>query len=144
LPPLGLLAIGGPLIDSRHEVRLLDADRTNMLVPEIVAATVAWAPDAVLFGHSGSTSGHPRIAEVAGSVHRALPQVAIVYGGVFPTYHWQEILTAEPYVTAIVRGEGEETACRLMAALESGGSLAGIAGIAYSDERGPRATDRRQ
>ncbi len=140
LPPLGLLAIGGPLIDAGHEVRLLDADRTNMPVHEIVAATLAWRPDAVLFGHSGSTSGHPGIAEVAGSVHRAMPQVAIVYGGVFPTYHWREILRAEPYVTAIVRGEGEETACRLMAALECGGSLAGIAGIAHSGERGPCAT----
>ena len=26
LPPLGLLSIGGPLIDDGHEVRLLDAD----------------------------------------------------------------------------------------------------------------------
>ena len=140
LPPLGLLAIGGPLIDAGHEVRLLDGDRTNMSVPEIVTATVAWRPDAVLYGHSGSTSGHPGIAEVAKGVHRAMPQVAIVYGGVFPTYHWREILKSEPYVTAIVRGEGEETACHLMAALESGRSLAEIAGIAYSDEGGPRAT----
>src|SRR5215471_15475323 len=106
LPPLGLLAIGGPLIDSGHEVRLLDADRTNMPLAEIVAATVAWRPDAVLFGHSGSTSGHPGIADVAGSVHRLMPEVAIVYGGVFPSYHWREVLTAESYVTAIVRGEG--------------------------------------
>ena len=44
-----------------------------------------------------------------------MPGVAIVYGGVFPTYHWREILAEEPYVTAIVRGEGEETARRLMA-----------------------------
>ena len=27
LPPLGLLAIGGPLIDAGHEVRLIDGDR---------------------------------------------------------------------------------------------------------------------
>ncbi len=26
LPPLGLLAIGGPLIDARHQVQLLDAE----------------------------------------------------------------------------------------------------------------------
>lgn len=49
LPPLGLLAIGGPLIDAGHEVRLLDADRTNMPVHKIVAATVAWRPDAVVW-----------------------------------------------------------------------------------------------
>ena len=40
----------------------------------------------------------------------AIPQARIIYGGVFPTYHWREILAEEPHVTAIVRGEGEETA----------------------------------
>ena len=30
-------------------------------------------PDAVLFGHSGSTSGHPVIAEVAQAIVRAMP-----------------------------------------------------------------------
>lgn len=87
LPPLGLLAIGGLLIDAGHEVRFLDADRTNMPLQDIITDTVAWRPDAVLFGHSGSTSGHPVIAQVAASVHRLVPEVAIVYGGVFPTYH---------------------------------------------------------
>ena len=46
----------------------------------------------------------------------------------------------EPYVTAIVRGEGEETARQLMAALESGERLAGVAGIAYQGADGLRAT----
>ena len=27
LPPLGLLAVGGPLLDDGHVVRLIDADR---------------------------------------------------------------------------------------------------------------------
>ena len=39
-----------------------------------------------------------------------MPQVWIVYGGIFPTYHWREILDAEPQIDVIVRGEGEETA----------------------------------
>jgi anaerobic magnesium-protoporphyrin IX monomethyl ester cyclase len=140
LPPLGFLAIGGPLIDAGHTVRLLDADRTNMPLAQIVAEAIDWRPDAVLFGHSGSTSGHPVIAEVARRVHQILPEAAIIYGGVFPTYHWREILTAEPYVTAIVRGEGEETVCHLMAALKAGAPLAGIAGIAFAGAGGPRAT----
>ncbi|GCC49239.1 hypothetical protein chiPu_0033602, partial [Chiloscyllium punctatum] len=70
----------------------------------------------------------------------ALPNVRIVYGGVFPTYHWREILREERYVTAIVRGEGEETARRLMRALETGGDLRTINGIAFRDDYGPRVT----
>jgi anaerobic magnesium-protoporphyrin IX monomethyl ester cyclase len=142
LPPLGLLAIGGPLIDAGHEVRLIDGDLDNLATIDIVANAVALAPDAVLFGHSGSTSGHPVIAEVARAVHAALPCAAIVYGGVFPTYHWREILSEEPFVTAIVRGEGEETVCRLMAALEAEGALATVAGIAYRDEGGHAVATR--
>ncbi|MBR0932172.1 magnesium-protoporphyrin IX monomethyl ester anaerobic oxidative cyclase [Bradyrhizobium jicamae] len=140
LPPLGLLSIGGPLLDDGHVVRLLDAEFGPMAIEAIVAEASRFAPDAVLFGHSGSTSGHPVIAEVAQVIVAALPSVLIVYGGVFPTYHWREILREEPYVTAIVRGEGEETARRLMRALEFGGDLGAIAGIAFRDLHGPRAT----
>jgi len=140
LPPLGLLSIGGPLIDAGHEVRLLDADRVDMPVAEIVEQVIDVRPQAVLFGHSGSTSGHPVIAEVAQRIHRALPHTHIIYGGVYPTYHWREVLSEEPYVTAIVRGEGEETATRLIDALTQGSSLAQIPGIAYRKDGTPQAT----
>jgi anaerobic magnesium-protoporphyrin IX monomethyl ester cyclase len=66
LPPLGLLSIGGPLIDAGHEVRLLDAEFGPMSTREIVTQAVTFAPQAILLGHSGSTSGHP--AAVLGSV----------------------------------------------------------------------------
>src|SRR6476620_2058792 len=140
LPPLGLLSIGGPLIDDGHDVRLLDAEFRPMQVAAIVAVAAKFRPDAVLFGHSGSTSGHPVITEVAQAIVRVMPWVLIVYGGVFTTYHWREILDQESYVTAIVRGEGEETARRLMRALEFGHDLGVIAGIAFRDGHGARAT----
>ena len=140
LPPLGLLAIGGPLIDDGHKVRLIDAEFGPMPVKAIVSAAIGFAPEAVLFGHSGSTSGHPVIAEVARAIATAMPHVHIIYGGVFPTYHWREILTDEPYVTAIVRGEGEETARRLVSALARGAHLGHVAGIAWRNEGVPTAT----
>jgi anaerobic magnesium-protoporphyrin IX monomethyl ester cyclase len=140
LPPLGLLAIGGPLIDDGHEVTLVDGEFGPMSIAELGAAAVAGQPDAVLFGHSGSTSGHPGLAAVARAVSLALPRAAIVYGGVFPTYHWREILAAEPYVTAIVRGEGEETARQLVAAIEGHLPLDDVPGIAFRAGEEVRAT----
>jgi anaerobic magnesium-protoporphyrin IX monomethyl ester cyclase len=140
LPPLGLLAIGGPLIDDGHDVSLIDGEFGPLPVGALVTQALESAPNAVLFKHSGSTSGHPVIAEVARELSAALPHVHIVYGGVFPTYHWREILAQEPYVTAIVRGEGEETARRLMAALADDADLGAIPGIAYRGADGPRAT----
>ena len=140
LPPLGLLAIGGSLIDAGHDVKLIDAEFGPVPLPELVAAICGEKPEAVLFGHSGSTSGHPVIAEVARGVSRVLPNVHIIYGGVYPTYHWREILAEEPYVTAIVRGEGEETVRHLAAALETGARLDLISGIAFRGSQGPQAT----
>jgi anaerobic magnesium-protoporphyrin IX monomethyl ester cyclase len=131
LPPLGLLCVGGPLIDAGHEVRLLDGEFGPMAYGEIVAQASAYAPDAVLFGHSGSTSGHPVIAEVSRLIRAAMPGVTIVYGGVHPTYFWREILAEEPQIDVIVRGEGEETVVRLFEALSSQRDIGAIAGLAF-------------
>jgi anaerobic magnesium-protoporphyrin IX monomethyl ester cyclase len=58
LPPLGLLAIGGPLIDDGHYVRLIDAEFEPTSTQAIVNAARDFAPDSVLFGHSAP---HPAI-----------------------------------------------------------------------------------
>jgi anaerobic magnesium-protoporphyrin IX monomethyl ester cyclase len=131
LPPLGLLAIGGPLLDAGHEVRLLDAEFGPLGTPEIVAEGCRQSPEAVLVGHSGSTSGHPAAMEITRAIRIARPQTRILYGGVFPTYHWREIMAAEPQIDIIVRGEGEETAKRVVHALETGTPLGNIPGIAF-------------
>ena len=54
----------------------------------------------------------------------------IVYGGVFPTYHFREILEREPQIDVVVRGEGEASSTSLMAAIEAGEDLSGVEGIA--------------
>ncbi len=140
LPPLGLLSVGGPLIDAGHDVRLLDAELGPVSTKNIVAQAVAFAPDAVLVGHSGSTSGHPIAAEITRVIGAALPQTWIVYGGVFPTYHWREILSEEPQIDVIVRGEGEETTSRVIHSLEANLPLERIPGIVYRKQNVPFAT----
>lgn len=131
LPPYGLLCVGGPLIDDGHKVRLIDGEFGPMRLGAIVGAAVDWQPDAVLFGHSGSSSGHPIIAEAARLMRLAMPRVRIVYGGVHPTYHWRELLRDEPQVDAIVRGEGEETMRRLARAWQAGAPIDIIPGLAF-------------
>jgi len=59
LPPLGLLSVGGPLIDAGHDVRLLDAEFGPLRYEEILNQTIIHMPDVVLMGHSGSTSAQP-------------------------------------------------------------------------------------
>jgi anaerobic magnesium-protoporphyrin IX monomethyl ester cyclase len=59
LPPLGLLSIGGPLIDAGHQVTLIDAEFGPLPIAEIIRQLLQQSPDVVLIGHSGSTSAHP-------------------------------------------------------------------------------------
>ena len=141
LPPLGLLAIGGPLIDDGHDVTLLDADLTNMALDEIARRACEHDPDIILIGHNGSTSAHPTIVTLLPLVRRELPETWIVYGGVFPTYHWREALQEAPEVDVVVRGEGEETVRKLIATIDAGGEFSAIPGLAFRDAAGePRAT----
>jgi anaerobic magnesium-protoporphyrin IX monomethyl ester cyclase len=140
LPPLGLLYVGGSLIDAGHQVQLLDAEFGPMSTAEVLRQVLAAEPDAVLLGHSGSTSAHPVIAELTRMIRRELPDALIIYGGVFPTYHWKDILSAEPQIDVIVRGEGEETVVRLMQAVEAKTPLKEIPGLAYRENNVPVAT----
>src|SRR5208282_4869607 len=140
LPPLGLLALGGPLLDAGHEVKLLDAEFGPMTLGEVISQAISFAPDAVLLGHSGSTSGHPSASRIARAARTALPKAWIVYGGVFPTYHWLQIMRQEPAIDFIVRGEGEETIVRLATALERQESLCKVPGIVFRRVDEPVAT----
>ena len=140
LPPLGLLALGGPLLDAGHAVTLVDGDRTNRPVPALVREALAHRPELVLLGHSGSTSGHPKIQEFARTLRRLSPAVRIVVGGVFPTYHWREVLDAEPAIDVVVRGEGEVTVVSLVGAFEGGTSLLAVPGLALRVDGVPTVT----
>ena len=135
LPPLGLLSIGGPLIDDGHDVRLIDFEIGNPTTLEMARRIAEEKADMLLVGHSGSTSAHPVISDITRRVRALCPNMTIIYGGVFPTYHHKEILKELPQIDVVVRGEGEETVRRLVRAIETGGPLAKISGIAFRASR---------
>ncbi len=108
--PLGLLSIGGPLADAGHEVRLIDGEARHLNMDEIAREADDWRPSVIMTGHSGSTPAHPTAMRLTKALKAALPSIPIVYGGVYPTYHAEEILAGESQIDVIVRGEGEETA----------------------------------
>jgi len=140
LPPLGLLSIGGPLVDAGHDVTLLDAELGPLPHHVVVARVASHRPQVLMVGHSGSTSAHPIAMGLTRRIRALLPEVVIVYGGVFPTYHYREILEAEPQIDVVVRGEGELTALKVVQALASGEDLTDIDGIAFRRGRQPVAT----
>jgi len=140
LPPLGLLSVGGPLIDAGFEVELLDAEFGPMPLSAILEYAVAAQPDIIMMGHSGSTSVHVTIVELAGMLKQRMPYISLIYGGVFPTYHWEDVLNECAAIDYIVKGEGERTTTILMQALSTGGDVQAVDGIALRVDGLPFAT----
>jgi anaerobic magnesium-protoporphyrin IX monomethyl ester cyclase len=131
LPPLGLLCIGGPLIDAGFSVDLMDAELAPMSLDEIVNDAHSRQPDIIMIGHSGSSSIHITVMELSFKLKQRLKDVIIIYGGVHPTYHWDEILLESDCIDIIVRGEGEKTSLNLLQALSQKKPLERVEGIAF-------------
>jgi anaerobic magnesium-protoporphyrin IX monomethyl ester cyclase len=108
--PLGLLMVGGALIDAGHRVKLLDAECGHLTVQQVAEAARAFGADVVMTGHAGSTPAHPVCLRTLRAVKAACPDVVTVYGGVYPSYHAEAILRDESAVDVVVRGEGEAVA----------------------------------
>ena len=132
LPPLGLLSIGGSLIDNGHVVKLLDADFDNLDVNIIATRVVDYNPEFVLLGHSGSSSAQPIIDDITRLLKATNNKLKIVIGGVFPTYHWKEILEKNPQIDYIVLGEGEQVVVDLFTGIANK-ELETVKGIAYRE-----------
>src|SRR5580700_3255297 len=79
--PLGLLMVGGPLLDAGHDVELLDAERRHMTVPEVVRQVQRSGTQVVMTGHAGSTPAHPVCIRMLRAIKAACPDVVTVYGG---------------------------------------------------------------
>jgi len=117
--PLGLLMVGGALMYATpaHQVKLLDAEALRLSDRAIVDTVLQFRADVVMMGHAGSTPAHDVCMRTFAAVKASQPAVITVYGGVYPTYHPNRILTPHSPVDFIVRGEGEATVVALMSAL---------------------------
>src|SRR5678815_2131767 len=93
--PLGLLMVGGALIDAGFEVELLDAEARHLSVEAVSERARICGADVVMTGHAGSTPAHPVCMRMLRQIKRDLPRVVSVYGGVYPTYHARGILERE-------------------------------------------------
>src|SRR5262245_49946025 len=119
--PLGLLMVGGVVRDSGFDVSLLDAEAGRLSCADVASEVRRRRPAVVMTGHAGSTPAHPVCIEMIEAIKRARPETVCVYGGVFPTYHDEQILRDHSAVDIVVRGEGEHTAAAVLRALRDGG-----------------------
>ncbi len=131
--PLGLVYIGGPLLDAGYTVKLIDNDLYGWTLDQLVREIAAFEADYVLLGHTGSTAAHATSIQTIRAIRKALPGIRIVYGGVYPSYADRNTMQECNAIDAIVRGEGEQTSLDLIDAWEHGRPLEQVPGITWRD-----------
>ena len=131
LVPLGLILIGGALIDKGYTVNLIDHDKSGWKIDRLLREIKGYDPKYVLLGHSGSTASHNTVVQIVRKIKNSFPAIRIIYGGVYPSYAYQNILQETPEVDVIVRGEGEKTIVDVIAAWEQSENLERVAGIVW-------------
>ena len=127
--PLSLLCLASPLIQSGFEVVLID----NLIAPDYERAILRETENALCLGISMLTGPHIGAAtRVARSVKALRPAMPIVFGGWHPSLAVEQTLR-EPYVDAIVRGQGELTLLELVQRIAEGKDWYGLRGLSFKD-----------
>ncbi len=128
--PSGLICVAAPLDLCGYKIKIIDqfADchwKTKLLT--------ALAEKPICFGVTSMTG--PQILHalaVCRLVKNRYPDLPIIWGGIHASLLPEQTLK-NPYVDIVVVGEGEVTFMELVRALESGGDLCQVTGIAYSN-----------
>jgi anaerobic magnesium-protoporphyrin IX monomethyl ester cyclase len=140
--PLNLLYIASAARKAGVEPALYDAMSLFTGWDEIRAELRRHRPAYV--GSYAITATIDTCLELGRIVKEEVPEATYILGGVHPTFMWREILEdpGSP-VDVIVRGEGEKTIEKLLRALDNGGHLGDVAGIAYRRDGEPTITPQR-
>jgi anaerobic magnesium-protoporphyrin IX monomethyl ester cyclase len=131
LIPLGLVSIGGPLIEAGFTVKLIDHDLYGWSVQKLILEIADFQADYILLGHSGSTAAHKTAIKTIKAIHQKLPYLRVVYGGVYPSYAHQAVMGECEEIDAIVRGEGEQTIVGLIRTWEQTNDLSYVDGVTW-------------
>ena len=130
--PLSLLCLASPLLQAGFAVKLVD----NLLHPDYEKTILRETSDALCLGISVLTGPHIGAAvRVSRAVKKLRPEMPIIFGGWHSSLATQQTL-AEPFVDAIVRGQGELTLLELVQRIADGCDWHGVQGLSFKDENG--------
>lgn len=126
--PLSLLTLAARLAE-RYESRLIDGNKE----PDCIAAALRAIATERFMLVGVTVMGGPQVQtaiEVSRAIRQSTPQLPIAWGGYFPTLYPDAALNAS-YVDYLIRGQGEETLCELLQALEGQRAIEVIAGLSW-------------
>jgi len=120
------------LLQAGFDVKLID----NLLYRDYQEAILREVKDALCLGISVLTGPHIGAAvRVARAVKKSHPDVPIVFGGWHASLATNQTLR-EPFVDAVVRGQGELTLLELVERIAAGEAWNGVRGLSFKDNDG--------
>ncbi|MHB9052449.1 MAG: B12-binding domain-containing radical SAM protein [Thermoleophilia bacterium] len=130
--PLSILSVAAPLHAQGYQVQLID----ERLVDDPESFVLEAADGAICVGISTIT-GHQLKRSICYSrrLKDRYPGLPVVWGGYHPSL-LPELTASEPYVDAVVRGQGEVTFQEIIGRLEQGRGFDGVEGVTYRDAQG--------
>jgi len=134
LPPLGLTYIAAVLEQDGHEIKIIDCPACNIDHKKLTAELTSFKPN--LIGISSITPTIKSALQSARAAKEACPDSKIILGGPHATFMDEQILSQEPTVDLIVRGEGEQTMAELTQQIPNSGNLGNIDGITLRNSDG--------
>lgn len=137
--PMSLLAIAAMLGDD-YDFELIDGNLIADPAAHIIER--AQATGAILLGMTVMPGPQLRQAvSVCQQIKRALPQMTILWGGYFPSNHYETALRSH-YVDYCIVGQGEVAFRKFVDAFYAGGSMQDVPSLAYRDAGDLRVTAR--
>ena len=130
--PLSLLCLASPLLQAGFHVKLVD----NLISPDYEKTILSETENALCLGISVLTGPHIGAAiRVSQAVKKLRPELPIVFGGWHASLATEQTLR-EPFVDAIVRGQGELTLLELVQRIADGRDWHGVRGLSFQDDDG--------
>jgi hypothetical protein len=131
-PPLGILALGSyldthdvpfELIDMQMDFGIGLTRESERIVCQRVARYLRDQAGAIAWVGISQLSNAVNGITLAQEIRAILPDLPIILGGYFPSSTYQFLLQKYPFITAIVRGDGEATALHISQSLDQGQSF---------------------
>ena len=138
--PMSLLALGA-LLEGEHDYLIVDGNLERDPLAALDRAIRETGADIL----GVTVMPGPQLNDAVPTCRRIKerhPDLTIIWGGYFPTQHWEACLQA-PYVDYVVRGHGEVVFKGLLDTLRRGDDPTALPGLAFRLERAGRRSGQR-
>ena len=140
IPGMGMLVLAAVARTRGYRVHLVDAKQQGASVDEVSRRIAALRPD--YLGLSATTISVTNAARIAERVKTLRPGVVTILGGAHVSAIPERTLEAFPSIDFGVVGEGELSLFELLAGLDAGRRVDGVAGLAYRGDGRVHANPR--